>query len=64
MVWYGVDDTLVPEAHGRWLATHVPGAQVVAMAGGHMELVNRAEELLAWLLGGPSPDDAVAGAAS
>lgn len=64
MVWYGVDDTLVPEAHGRWLATHVPGAQVVAMAGGHMELVNRAEELLAWLLGGPSPDDAVAGGAS
>lgn len=63
MVWYGVDDTLVPEAHGRWLAGNVPGAQVVAMSGGHMELVNRAEELLVWLTGGLLPADAVPGTA-
>jgi pimeloyl-ACP methyl ester carboxylesterase len=25
---YGEDDVLVPSAHGRWLAAHVPGASV------------------------------------
>jgi pimeloyl-ACP methyl ester carboxylesterase len=64
MVWFGVDDTLVPEAHGRWLAANVPGAHVVAMSGGHMELVNRVEDLLTWLSGGPLPADAVTGAAA
>lgn len=64
MVWYGVDDTLVPEGHGRWLAANVPGAHVVVMAGGHMELVNRLEELLTWLSGGPLPHDAAAGGPS
>lgn len=59
MVWYGTDDTLVPPAHGVWLASHVPGALVVTMAGGHLELVNRAEELLTWLMGGDAPADAV-----
>ena len=30
-------DVLVPAAHGRWLAAHVPNATVVAEAGeGHM----------------------------
>ena len=58
MVWYGTDDTLVPPAHGEWLAHHVPGALVVTMSGGHLELVNRAEELLAWLVGGDAPADA------
>jgi pimeloyl-ACP methyl ester carboxylesterase len=54
-VWYGTDDTLVPPAHGRWLAEHVPGAVVVAMDGGHLELVNRVEELLLWLIKGDVP---------
>lgn len=59
MVWYGTDDTLVPPAHGRWLAQNVPGAQVVTMSGGHLELVNRVGELLSWLIGGDAPADAV-----
>jgi pimeloyl-ACP methyl ester carboxylesterase len=59
MVWYGSDDTLVPPAHGLWLAQNVPGALVVTMAGGHLELVNRVEELLTWLIGGDAPQDAV-----
>lgn len=63
MVWYGLDDTLVPEAHGRWLAANVPGAQVVTMSGGHMELINRVEDLLVWLSGGDLPPDAVPGSA-
>jgi pimeloyl-ACP methyl ester carboxylesterase len=64
MVWYGTDDTLVPPSHGRWLARNVPGALVVTMSGGHLELVNRAEELARWLTGGDAPDDAVEGAAA
>ena len=59
MVWYGTDDTLVPPAHGRWLAENVPGAMVVTMDGGHLELVNRAEELVLWLVKGELPGDAV-----
>ncbi len=62
MVWYGTEDTLVPPSHGRWLARNVPGALVVAMSGGHLELVNRAEELVVWLSGGSEPADAVPGA--
>ncbi len=61
MVWYGTDDTLVPAAHGRWLSAHVPGALTVAMSGGHLELVNRAEDLMTWLVGGTPPADAVVG---
>ncbi len=63
MVWYGTEDTLVPPAHGRWLADHVPDALVVTMSGGHLELVNRAEELVGWLIGGDAPADATVGAA-
>jgi hypothetical protein len=37
---------------------------VVTMSGGHLELVNRAEELARWLTGGDAPDDAVEGAAA
>jgi pimeloyl-ACP methyl ester carboxylesterase len=62
MVWYGSDDTLVPAAHGRWLARNVPGALVVTMSGGHLELVNRAEDLMTWLIGREPPADAVIGA--
>lgn len=36
-VWYGETDVLVPAAHGRWLAEHVPNATVNAKtARGHM----------------------------
>jgi len=60
MVWFGVNDTLVPPAHGEWLAKHVPGARVLRMSGGHMELVDRVEELVTWLIGGDEPRDATA----
>jgi pimeloyl-ACP methyl ester carboxylesterase len=34
---YGDGDVLVPSAHGRWLAAHVPGASVtIDRAGGHL----------------------------
>ena len=36
-VHFGADDVLVPAAHGRWLAAHVPGAKTVVTTGaGHM----------------------------
>lgn len=61
MVWFGVEDTLVPVAHGEWLAAQVPGAHVVRMEGGHMELAHRVGDLMGWLAGGPLPDDATCG---
>lgn len=33
---YGRADTLVPAAHGDWLAEHIPGAAVVITDAGHM----------------------------
>ena len=36
-VWYGETDVMVPAAHGRWLAGHVPGAEVHVESGeGHL----------------------------
>ena len=58
MVWFGLHDTLVPASHGEWLAENVNGAKVVRMAGGHMELANRAEDMVTWLIGGDLPEDA------
>lgn len=48
-VWYGVDDTLVPAAHGEWLAKTIPGAAVVTLDGGHFAIYDRLGELLSWL---------------
>ena len=61
LLWYGLEDTLVPRAHSEWLARSVPGAAVVRMAGGHMDLAHRIEDHLRWLVGGPLPDDATSG---
>jgi pimeloyl-ACP methyl ester carboxylesterase len=48
-VWFGVSDTLVPPAHGEWLARTLPGASVVRLEGGHFASYDRLGELLAWL---------------
>jgi pimeloyl-ACP methyl ester carboxylesterase len=48
-VWYGPHDTLVPTAHGEWLAGTIPGAQTFVMDGGHFAVYERLPELLAWL---------------
>ena len=60
MVWFGVHDTLVPATHGEWLASHIPGCAVVRMTGGHMELMNRVEDLVRWLVSGELPGDSTA----
>jgi pimeloyl-ACP methyl ester carboxylesterase len=49
---YGRHDTLVPGAHGDWLAAHVPGAVAWVDDGtGHMGDDAQVERDLAWLAG-------------
>jgi pimeloyl-ACP methyl ester carboxylesterase len=49
---YGRQDTLVPGAHGDWLAAHVPGAVAWVDDGtGHMGNDAEVERDLAWLAG-------------
>ena len=52
LVWQGVQDLMVPGAHGRWLHEHVAGAEGgILDAEGHLTLfVNRVGEIQEWLL--------------
>lgn len=49
---YGRADTLVPAAHGDWLAAHVPTATVVILEAGHLGDDATVEDEMAWLAGG------------
>ena len=53
-IWQGTEDKMVPFAHGRWLAEHVPGATARLMAGeGHLSLgVGSFDRIVDELLGG------------
>ena len=51
-VTYGRADTLVPAAHGDWLAAHIPGAKVVVSDAGHMGEDATIEAEIAWLATG------------
>jgi pimeloyl-ACP methyl ester carboxylesterase len=48
-IWYGRADTLVPAAHGDWLAAHIPHAEVFASEFGHFGQDADVERELAWL---------------
>ena len=48
---YGREDTLVPGAHGDWLAAHVPGAVAEVSDHGHMGSDDDVERHHAWLAG-------------
>lgn len=48
---YGRSDTLVPAAHGDWLAAHIPGATVDVQDAGHLGDDTIIEGEMAWLAG-------------
>jgi pimeloyl-ACP methyl ester carboxylesterase len=50
---YGREDTLVPAAHGDWLAAHLPDAKVVIDEAGHFGDDATVEGEMAWLAGAP-----------
>lgn len=44
---FGMTDVLVPPAHGKWLAAHVPGAEVFVDAhGGHLSTPDQRLDML------------------
>jgi len=67
LVRYGVNDVLVPAAHGAWLAAHVPGCVVkIDDTAGHMgeDPEQEIAESVAWLRDGtPPPGSSRTGAA-
>lgn len=52
LVWQGEQDLMVPFAHGRWLAAHVPGAEArLTPDDGHLTMLVRAfREVHEWLI--------------
>jgi hypothetical protein len=48
---YGRVDTLVPEAHGAWLAAHIRPTKVVVLEAGHLGDDSLMESDMAWLAG-------------
>jgi pimeloyl-ACP methyl ester carboxylesterase len=51
LLWQGVQDKMVPVAHGRWLAERIPGVEAhVSEEDGHLSIaVNRLGEIYDWL---------------
>lgn len=44
-IWGWFDDLMVPFAHGKWIAAHVPGATAALRQGqGHPSMVGRIGE--------------------
>jgi pimeloyl-ACP methyl ester carboxylesterase len=49
-IMHGAQDKMVPCAHGEWLASRVPGAELrVVTDAGHITVLDSAPEALAWL---------------
>jgi len=47
-LWHGGEDSVIPPAHGRYLAAHIPGATLHECPGeGHLVLWNHPDEVMA-----------------
>jgi pimeloyl-ACP methyl ester carboxylesterase len=53
LLWQGVQDKMVPVAHGRWLAERIPGVEAhISEPDGHLSIsAGRLGEIYDWLLG-------------
>jgi pimeloyl-ACP methyl ester carboxylesterase len=51
LLWQGVQDKMVPAAHGRWLADRIPGVEAhISEEDGHLSIaVGRLGEIYDWL---------------
>lgn len=51
LLWQGVQDKMVPAAHGRWLAERIPGVEAhISAEDGHLSIaVGRLGEIYDWL---------------
>jgi pimeloyl-ACP methyl ester carboxylesterase len=50
LIMHGTEDRLVPASHGRWLARHIPGAQLRLREGaGHLSVMTGADDALSWI---------------
>ncbi|MHB8470342.1 MAG: alpha/beta fold hydrolase [Gaiellaceae bacterium] len=51
LLWQGVQDLMVPVAHGRWLAERIPGVEAhISEEDGHLSIVvGRLAEIYDWL---------------
>ncbi len=51
LLWQGVQDKMVPVAHGRWLAERIPGVEAhISEDDGHLSIaVGRLGEIYSWL---------------
>ncbi len=51
LICQGDEDLMVPAAHGKWLASHVPGAETMLLPDeGHISLGEKFGEVHDWLL--------------
>ena len=51
-LWHGTDDIYAPVTHTRWLAAHIPGAEmVIRPATGHFGAIEALPSILSWLSG-------------
>lgn len=51
LVVHGEQDAFVPAAHARWLAEHLPSAELRVKPGeGHLSLYGRISEVHRWLV--------------
>jgi pimeloyl-ACP methyl ester carboxylesterase len=50
LLWHGLDDRMVPSAHGEWLAGRLPTAELRLSPGdGHISVLRHGESALQWL---------------